>query len=1807
MKRKFVISVFLLSMVTLLSVASGISVNGLWYEFDEESKTAMVTFKGTKWDEYSEEYKNDVEVPETVICKGVTYRVTSIGNEAFRGCVGMTSVTLPTSVRSIGYGAFRGCTVLDNVELPTGVTSIRQETFKGCAGLKNIVLPSGLAYVGDDVFVDCGELIYSEYDNGQYLGNESNPYLLLVKSKSSGITRCTVHDDCRIMTAGVFRGCVGLQEVVLPEGVTVIGDNAFEGCVVLPEIILPRSLRSIGKQAFKGCDGMGVVEVPRNVRNIGLGAFAYCGGLTEINVDEHNVNYSSEDGMLFTKNKGTLLLCPRAKAGELVINESVDTIRPIALRGCKGLTSVIIGSGVSDLNLKALGECTALTEINVDEHNVNYSSEDGMLFTKNKSTLLLCPRGKNDSVEIPSMTSVIGDEALKGCSEVKEILIKGRISKVGEDAFEECGGLTLSQYNNAYYAGRKGMPYMILMKAVATDIENCTVHSSCCVIYDRAFDGCDQLKSVTMSNGVVHLGNNVFRGCRSLNSLTLSNMIERVGIGVFEGCSSLGLKKYGNAYYLGGINNPYMVLAKAESDEITNCYVHSSCISFGEGAFRGCRNLKSITNCYNVNSIGAEAFKDCMELTEMPTMSRVDYMGEGAFAGCENLIEVTITNGLGTIADGAFQDCLKLTDITMNDNVKSIGMRAFSGSVVRELDVPNNVALLDSSLVGCDSLKVLQLESDFPAEGGLYQLQANAKLKVPFGKEYQYRFHYGIPDGNVLPIMYDIRVVSDNRNKGWTTGSGEFGKGQTAHITATANSGYHFIRWSDGNTNAARDVTVTKEMTYTAYFGANVYSITVKSENINMGTVSGGSNYEYGENAYIKATPKTGYHFVRWNDGNTSASRSVTVYGNVTYTAYFAANEYSVNIVSGNSTMGSVSGSGTYLYGERVYLSASAKTGYHFVEWSDGYPYASRYVTIDKASSYTAIFAPNDYTITVRSDNSVMGSATGGGYYEYGEYAYIKATPKTGYHFERWSDGSTSRSRYVEVTGNRTYTAYFATNDFRLTVYANNSTMGSVTGGGYYYANELAHITATAKTGYHFVRWNDGSTSSSRYVTMTGDVTYTAIFEENGYTLTVNSNSSTMGSVTGGGIYDYYSTVYLTATAKAGYHFVEWSDGSTARNRYVTVRGDATYTARFASNDYTVTVLSNNSNLGYTSGSGSYADGERVRLTASSYSGSRFDRWSDGNTSSSRYITVMGNETYIAYFVKNYYTVSVTSENSYMGTVSGNGSYAYSDRAYLQAIAKTGYHFVRWSDGNTSANRSVTVVGDKTYTATFAEDDYTLTVRSNDEMKGTVSGGGNYSKGDVARLTATAKTGYHFVKWNDGNTSASRNVTVTANATYYATFAVNDYTLVVRSNDETKGTVMGGGSYSHGETAHLVATAATDCHFVKWNDGNTNASRTVTVTASATYNATFAMNDYTLTVKANDNNKGTVTGGGEYAKGETVRLNATPKTGYHFVEWSDGVTTQSRSVVVIANATYTAKFAINEYVLIVRSNDEAKGTVSGGGTYEHGKTVTLTATPNEEKYEFVQWNDGNKASERQITVSSSGTYIAEFAQKVEFGFKEFVWAEDSLSATAVLVDKYDETSKKEKKITAKLTTKKADCGIDGYRRFTVTYTEDGDTHTDYKETKLSITNKEVVKKMWNNVLSVVNPDHYLRDIKWYHNDEYLCSDDFIVERPYLTGTYRLTAMTTSGEKVCSTILKFGSFKRDVEMKVYPNPARDQITVVGDNWEIGDEAMLIELDGDIVKRQKIESEKEFIMTLESAATGVYHVKVNDQIVRVIVNR
>ena len=437
-------------------------------------------------------------------------------------------------------------------------------------------------------------------------------------------------------------------------------------------------------------------------------------------------------------------------------------------------------------------------------------------------------------------------------------------------------------------------------------------------------------------------------------------------------------------------------------------------------------------------------------------------------------------------------------------------------------------------------------------------------------------WHYEAPD--IALRFYEtgtsshtITVLPNNYDYGYVSGGGEYQHGSNINISATPYNGYEFVSWNDGNTNNPRTITVTSNTTYIANFQPITHTITVLTSNDEYGYTSGSGEYQPGEVISISATAYSGYVFTSWNDDNTDNPRTITVTGDATYIASFeeAVNMYTINVLPANLNQGTTTGSGTYLEGSQITITAIPNDGFRFVTWNDGNTDNPRIVTVTQDATYIANFEPiPTYTITVYSINDSYGNAVGGGTYQEGSTVTIRAIPANGYVFTSWYDDNMENPRTIIVTGDATYIAYFAditsVTTYTIDVISANEEQGNVTGSGIYAEGTIITIGAIPRNGYRFKQWDDGNTDNPRTITVTEDHRYIASFEEiPTYTITVLSGNEAFGHVTGGGIYPEGSIITITAIPSPRYVFTQWNDGNTDNPRQITVVGDATYIATF--------------------------------------------------------------------------------------------------------------------------------------------------------------------------------------------------------------------------------------------------------------------------------------------------------------------------------------------------------------------------------------------------------------------------------------------------------------------------------------------------------------------------------------------------------------------------------------------------------------------------------------------------------------------
>ena len=464
----------------------------------------------------------------------------------------------------------------------------------------------------------------------------------------------------------------------------------------------------------------------------------------------------------------------------------------------------------------------------------------------------------------------------------------------------------------------------------------------------------------------------------------------------------------------------------------------------------------------------------------------------------------------------------------------------------------------------------------------------------------------------------------------------------------------------------------------------------------------------------------------------------------------------------------------------------------------------------------------------------------------------------------------------------------------------------------------------------------------------------------------------------------------IRATPAACYRFLYWSDNNTANPRIITVNSDTTFTAYFEQITYNLVVTSNNNDYGTVEGAANNLPcGTTRQIRAIPADCYRFVRWSDGNTQSTRTITLNNNMNLSATFEPAIYNLTATSNNINYGSVVVEGGSASgipcgggtTATRTITATAADCYRFVRWSNNSTSPTLQIIVTSDTNLSAIFEPITYNIVLTSNGN--GTVAGAANnVACGTARQITATPAACYKFKEWSDGNTESSRTITINDNINLSATFEQTTYNVVVTSNGN--GTVEGSASnVACGANRQLTATAA-DCYrFARWSDGNTQNPRMINnVTSDINLSATFELATYNLLITSVGN--GTVTGATNNVPcGASREIKAEAADCYRFQSWSDGNTESSRTIIIARDTNLVATFTIEQYRLDVNSSIGGSVTPSGFSWQDCGSIIPLTAIP-DAGYSFANWTSGTTIISTQptidIRISSDTSLLANFEE-----------------------------------------------------------------------------------------------------------------------------------------------------------------------------------------------------------------------------------
>ena len=764
--------------------------------------------------------------------------------------------------------------------------------------------------------------------------------------------------------------------------------------------------------------------------------------------------------------------------------------------------------------------------------------------------------------------------------------------------------------------------------------------------------------------------------------------------------------------------------AISPKDGLTTVIIGDSVTYIGAYAFNGASSLPAVTLPAAVDSIGDYAFQSCSAMATINIPDAVTTIGHHAFNNCRALTSIAIPEGVTAIREYTFNHCDSLASATLPESLTSIGYQAFQNcSTLTSIVIPDAVTSIGGYAFyqsGLDSLTV----------GSGVATLGNSSV-----------FHYTSLSYLNYNCPADVPGAISPRNRLSTVVVGDA-------VSSIANNAF--------NNCSALDTVYMRPVIPPA-LGTNTFT------NNAAGRVFIVNGCSFGD--YYTSNPANPWYAYRNDLRRQVIDIAFSVLPNDTARGTVAIVQQSGYDIHCDST---------------TIITATANYGYHFAQWNNGSTANPDTLALVADSTVTALFLPNIYAITGMTNDSTRGTVAGSDSVPYLASVNLIAQPAVGYHLDQWTYTNEADNTVgtrnggdtltLVATHDRNATAFFTINQYFFDVTANDTTMGTVSGGGIYNHGAAVTLAATPATGHHFVQWSDGVSDNPRTVTALADAQYTATFAINTYLIGVTANDTAMGTVSGGGTYNHGGTVTLTATAAAGHHFVQWSDGETANPRTVSATADAQYTALFAINTYTIGVTANDTAMGTVSGGGIYNHGTAVTLAATPAIGHHFVQWSDGVSDNPRTVIALADAQYIATFAINTYLISVTTNDTTMGTVSGGGTYSHGSTVTLGATPNYGYHFVQWGDGETDNPRTVSATADAQYTAFFAINQYTVAAISADTTMGAVSGTATVDYLTPVTLTAVAHCGYAFDHWSNGETTEQITVTATADTTLTAYF-----------------------------------------------------------------------------------------------------------------------------------------------------------------------------------------------------------------------------------------------------------------------------------------------------------------------------------------------------------------------------------------------------------------------------------------------------
>ena len=564
---------------------------------------------------------------------------------------------------------------------------------------------------------------------------------------SGNVSALTIPDDIDgypvvAIGANAFSGNGYLQSVVVPDGVTSIGEGAFLACPKLSQVALSPKLKVLGGYAFGDCDSLTSITIPKSlektttglypnyIRNFQWGVFIACDNLKNITFEEGTTKianglFANNDSIekIVIPNTVTSIendafyKCSKLKevsfsnslisigsnafsSDKLIekaeIPDTVTTIKEGAFLGCSNLSEVKLSKRLKELGGYAFGDCDSLTSITIPKSLEKTTTGLYPNYIRNFQwgVFIACDNLKNITFE--EGTTKIANGLFANNDSIEKIVIPNTVTSIENDAFYKCSKLKEVSFSNSLIS--------IGSNAFSSDklIEKAEIPDTVTTIKEGAFLGCSNLSEVKLSKRLKELGGYAFGDCDSLTSITIPKSLEKTTMGLYPN-------------YIRNFQWGVFI----SCDNLKNITFEEGTTKIVNGLFANNDSIEKVVIPNTVTSIENDAFYKCSKLKQIDIPNSVTYIGTYDFAGCVSLEQIKLPKNIVSIEEGTFSDCTSLDTIQLPDNLQKIGPKVFTNCTsLKSIKIPSNVTKIDEkAFSNCDSLNDVTLPEGLTSIG----------------------------------------------------------------------------------------------------------------------------------------------------------------------------------------------------------------------------------------------------------------------------------------------------------------------------------------------------------------------------------------------------------------------------------------------------------------------------------------------------------------------------------------------------------------------------------------------------------------------------------------------------------------------------------------------------------------------------------------------------------------------------------------------------------------------------------------------------------------------------------------------------------------------------------------------------------------------------------------------------------------------------------------------------------------------------------------------------------------------------------